>query len=136
MSISDTVKNYLAEPSRINILSTSTNDGKANLAMFGSPILTDDSHIMMVLSDNRTYANLTQNPEAALLVIAGDKTGMQTEGCRLYLKVNCIEDSGPRLDQMKAEIMARIGDAAKILKHLVVFDVVGTRPIVDMGQGI
>ena len=84
MSISETVKSYLAQPSRVNILSTSTKDGKANLAMFGSPVLTDDSKIMMVLSDNRTYTNLQQNPEAALLVIAGDQTGMQTEGCRLY----------------------------------------------------
>ena len=136
MSISETVKTYLNQSSRINVLSTSTKDGETNVAMFGSPVLTDDAKVMMVMSDNRSYANLRQNPRASLLVVVPGKTGMQTEGCRLYLKVNTMEDSGPRLDKMKSEIMSRIGDAAKILTHLVVFDVMDTRPIVDMGQGI
>lgn len=136
MIVSDAVKSFLAQSPRINVLSTSSNSGEANVALFGSPVLADESTVMMVLSENRSFANLLENPRAALLVIMPGTSGMQTEGCRLYLKVKTIEDSGPALDTMKAAIKARIGNAAEMLKHLVVFDVEETRPLVDMGQGI
>jgi len=136
MIVSETVKGYLAQSPRINVLSTSSNRGEANLALFGSPVLSDDSTVMILLSENRTYANLVENPRAALLVIMPGTSGMQTEGCRLYLKVKTIEDSGPALDTMKAAIKAKVGNAADLLRHLVVFDVEDTRPLVDMGQGI
>ncbi|MDQ7784005.1 MAG: pyridoxamine 5'-phosphate oxidase family protein [Desulfomonilaceae bacterium] len=136
MIVSDTVKGYLARSPRINVLSTSSNGGEANVAMFGSPVLVDDSTVMIMLSENRTYANLLENPQAALLVVMPGTSGMQTEGCRLYLKVRTIENNGPAFDTMKAAIKARVGDSADILKHLVVFNVEETRPVVDMGQGI
>ncbi|MBI5568725.1 MAG: pyridoxamine 5'-phosphate oxidase family protein [Desulfomonile tiedjei] len=136
MLVSEAVKGYLAQSPRINVLSTSSNRGEANVALFGSPVLIDESTVMMMLSENRTYANLRENPRAALLVIMPGTTGMQTEGCRLYLKVKTIEDSGPALDAMKAKIKAKVGNAADMLKHLVVFEVEETRPLVDMGQGI
>lgn len=79
---------------------------------------------------------MLENPRAALLVIMPGTSGMQTEGCRLYLKVKTIEDGGTAFDTMKAEIKARVGKAAEMLKHLVVFDIEETRPLVDMGQGI
>jgi hypothetical protein len=104
--------------------------------MFGSVVWAGDSTIRLLLRDNRTYANLRENPRAALLVTLPGKTGMQTEGCRIYLKVQSIEDGGDTFDKMKAGVKAKVGDAAETLKHLVTFDILETRPIVDMGQGI
>ena len=130
------VKEYLSVPNKVNVLSTSNKAGESNIAMFGSVVLKDDSTLMLVLRENRTYTNLRENPHAALLVIIPGRTGPETEGCRMYIKVSTIEDSGATLEEMKTQIRAKIGDRADTLKYLVIFDILETRPIVDMGQGI
>ena len=135
-NISEKVKEYLSSPKKTNVLSTANKAGECDIAMFGSFVWTEDSAIMLLLGNNRTYANLKENPRAALLVTLPGKTGMQTEGCRVYLKVRSVEDSGDTFDKMKAGVKTRVGDAAEMLKHLMIFDILETRPIVDMGQGI
>jgi hypothetical protein len=136
MSVSKKVEECLSSPEKTNVLSTASKDGECNIAMFGSFVWAGDSTIRLLLGDNRTYANLRENPRAALLVTLPGKAGMQTEGCRIYLKVRSVEDGGDTFDKIKAGVKARIGDAAEALKHLVSFDILETRPIVDMGQGI
>ena len=136
MNVSKKVEACLSSPEKTNVLSTANKDGECNIAMFGSFVWAGDSAIMLLLGDNRTYANLTENPRAALLVTLPGKAGMQTEGCRIYLKVRSVEDGGDTFDKIKAGVKAKVGDAAEILKHLVIFDILETRPIVDMGQGM
>jgi len=53
---------------------------------------------------------------------------MQTEGCRIYLKLQSIEDSGKMYDKVKKASEQKVGDAAEMLKHLVAFDILKTRP--------
>ena len=134
--ISEKVKGYLSVKGKMNILSTSNKAGETNVAMFGSFLLPDDTTMMLMLGDNNTYANLKENPHASLLVVLPGKTGMQTEGCRIYLKLRAVEDNGKMFDRMKAGVREKVGDAAEMLKHLVVFNIIKTRPIIDMGQGI
>ena len=134
--ISEKVKEYLSLPEKTTVLSTSDKEGKNNIGMYGSFMLKDDSTLFVMFGDNRSYANISENPYAALMVIAPGGTGLQTEGCRVYLKVRSVEDSGSMFDQIKDGIRARIGGGADILKHLVAFDIIETRPIVDMGQGV
>ncbi len=134
--ISEKVKEYLSATGKMNILSTANKAGETNVAMFGSFLLSDDTTMMLMLGDNNTYANLKENPHAALLLVLPGKTGMQTEGCRIYLKLKSVEDSGDLFDRMKAGVREKVGDAAEILKHLAIFDIIKTRPILDMGQGI
>ena len=134
--LSEKAREYLTLPKKINVLSTSNKASENNIAMFGSFVLSDDSTMMVLLGDNRSYANLKENPLAALLVMAPETSGMQTEGCRVYLKAMSMEDSGETFDRVKEGVRARVGDAAESLKHLVIFQVLGSRPIVDMGLGI
>ena len=136
MNVSDTVKQFFATRERTNILATAGADGKVNVAAFGSPALEGDDRVSMLLGDNRTWANLGQNPRAAFLIIMHGGTGMGMKGCRLYVKVARTADSGPPFEARMAEIRARIGDAADMLKHLVVFDILEVRPILDLGQGV
>lgn len=134
--ISEKVKEYLSVTGKMNVLSTANKAGETNVAMFGSFLLSDETTMMLMLGDNNTYANLKQNPHAALLVVLPGNTGMKTEGCRIYLKVKSVEDGGDMFDRMKAGVRAKVGDAANMLNHLVIFDIIKTRPILDMGQGI
>lgn len=136
MKINEKVRGYLLAEGRSNVLATTDGSGKANVAVFGSLALVDDETILVMVGDNRTYANLKANPSAACLVTLHGKTGMQQEGCRLYLRVRSIEDGGKMFDEVKGKVKARVGDAAEMLKHLVLFDIVDVRPILDMGQGV
>jgi hypothetical protein len=47
-----------------------------------------------------------------------------------------FEDVRKMYDKVKRDVRSKIGDTAEMLKHLVVFDIFKTRPIVDMGQNI
>jgi len=134
--LSEKVIEYLSLPDKMNVLSTSAKNGETNIAMFGSLFMADKETIMLMLGDNQTFKNLQENPMASLLVVAPGKTGMQTEGCRIYLKLRGIQDSGDMYDQVKGAVRAKVGDAADMLKHLVAFDILKTRPIVDMGQSV
>jgi len=136
MKVSETVKKCLEQEGRANVLATSDRSGKVNVAMFGSYQLMDDSSVIVMLGDNRSYKNLKENPHAACMVMMHGKTGLATEGCRLYMKVRAMEDEGEKWNEVREKIRARIGDAANMLKHLVWFDIVEARPILDFGQGI
>ena len=136
MKASETVQKMIQTKNRTTVLATTDKSGNINIAMFGSLELVDEGTMRMMLGDNRTYANLTENKKAACLVTLPGKTGMSTEGCRLYLTVNRIMDDGEEWEQVKSEIKARIGGAAEILKHLVIFDIKDVRPILDLGQKI
>ena len=151
MKVSDTVKEYLNNPQRINILSTANKDGVPNVAIFGSPILTEEHTVSLVLRDaSRSYANLKENPNAScLVVIPGDKP-TKVKGCRLYLKVNRIDwgrnpiylhkrDEGGEKTweaSFDAELEKKTEAREEKDTHLIIFDIVDTRPIVDMGQAI
>ena len=136
MNINEKVNAYLQEEGRSNVLATTDKSGKVNLAVFGSLALADDATVIVMVGDNRTYGNLQENPFASCLVTLHGKTGMQQEGCRLYLKVRSIEDEGKMFDEIKENVRERVGDAAEMLKHLVWFDIEEVRPILDMGQGV
>ena len=79
--------------------------------MFGSYQLVDDSSVMVMLGDNRSYKNLKENPQAACMVMLHGKTGLATEGCRLYMKVRTMEDEGEKLNEVKEKIRAESGAA-------------------------
>jgi hypothetical protein len=63
-------------------------------------------------------------------------TTTHQSGCRLYLKVSSVLDGGKQWEECRERIRARIGSAADMLKHLVSFEIVEARPILDFGQGI
>lgn len=136
MKVNEKTREYLQTEARSNVLATTDKSGKVNLAVFGSLALADDATVIVMLGDNRSYSNLQENPLASCLVTLHGKTGMQQEGCRIYLKVRSIEDEGRMFDEIKEKVRAKVGDAAQMLKHLVRFDIEDVRPILDMGQGV
>ena len=136
MKLNDKARGYLRTEGRTNVLATADRCGHVNLAVFGSLALADDTSMIVLVGDNRTHANLRENPFAACLVTLHGKTGMQQEGCRLYLKVRAIEDGGRVFEEVKGQVKAKVGEAAEMLKHLVWFDILDVRPILDMGQEV
>jgi hypothetical protein len=136
MKISETVKKCLETEGKTSMLATSDKSGKVNVAMFGSLMLVDDSSVLVMLGDNRSFSNLKENPQAACIITLPGKGGMATQGCRLCMKVRTIQDEGEKFNEVKEKIRAKLGAGADILMHLVMFDIVEARPILDLGQGI
>lgn len=136
MQVSDAVKEFFAVRERTNVLATCGKDGAVNVAAFGSPALSGGDTIIMMLGDNRSFANLAENPKAALLVMMHGGTGMGMKGCRLYLTLRETADSGEKFEALLTPIRERIGRGADILKHYVEFEITSARPILDFGQGV
>jgi len=127
---------YFNKSPRIGVLSTADKSGHVDSGISGSPRMTDEKTVIMGLSNNRTLANLQQNPHAVYLIIEPGTTITDWKGIRVYLVALQIATSGGDLDAFKSQIAEVIGkESADMMVALVTFEVTGVRPIVDMGQG-
>lgn len=127
---------YFNKSPRIGTLSTADNAGKVNSGVFGSPHMIDEKTVVMGIGQNRTLANLQQNPHAVYLIIEPGASIMDWKGVRVYLKAQNIATSGPMLDNFKAQIAKVAGEeAGQMIYATVSFEITEVRPIFDMGQG-
>jgi len=55
---------YFNKGPRLGVLSTSSNDGQVDSAVFGSPHMIDEKTVLVATAKNRTFANLLENPNA------------------------------------------------------------------------
>jgi hypothetical protein len=90
----------------------------------------------MGLGNNRTLANLKENPYAAYMIMEPGKSLPEWKGVRLYLKASGIETEGNKLELIRSIIAEKAGaNAAKIIQAAVTFEVLEVRPLADFGQG-
>jgi hypothetical protein len=115
-------------------LATADTYGKCDAACFSSLRLADRSTMTVTMSPNRSLSNLKANPNAAFVVTRGNSIE-DVDGCRVYLLVREIIESGPALEEARQAAAEQMGEeAAKHIKAVVTFDITETRPIIDMGQ--
>lgn len=127
---------YFNKKPRIGTLSTADEVGKVNSGVFGSPHMIDEKTVVMGIGQNRTLANLQQNPYAVYLIVEPGTGIMDWKGVRVYLKALNIATSGPMLDNFKAQIAKTAGEeAGKMIHATVSFEITEIRPIFDRGQG-
>jgi len=127
---------YFNKQPRLGSLSTSGKDGKVDVAYFGSPRMTDEKTVVIALGNNRTLANLQENPYAVFMIMEPAQTMTEWKGVRVYLKMKEIQTSGPALEQFRAQIAQFAGEAAaKALYAYVAFELYEIRPFADFGQG-
>lgn len=116
-------------------LATADAGGRCDVACFSSLKLADRSTMTVTMSPNRSLSNLKTNPNAAFVVTRGDSIE-DVDGCRVYLLVREIIESGPVLEEARQKVAEQMGEeAGKHVKAIVNFDITETRPIIDMGQG-
>ncbi len=127
---------FNANQARLGTLSTSNKAGEVNVAHFGSPRMVDAQTIAMGLAQNRTLANLQENPNAVFMVMEPGGAPREWHGARLYLKVTSCETSGELLVDIRTKIALAAGeDAAKMIHTAVTFEITEIRPVADSGQG-
>ncbi len=127
---------YFNKQPRLGTLSTADSSGKVNSAYFGSPRMMDEKTIFMGLGNNRTFANLQENPNAVFMVMEPGKSIMDWKGVRIYVTMIDCQTSGKKLDQLKAAVAKHAGEnAAKMMHAAVTFEIHEIRPLADFGQG-
>jgi hypothetical protein len=128
---------YFNKSPRIGTLSTADGAGNVDAAVFGSPRMIDEKTVVMGLGENRTYANLRENPHAVFLIVEPAGAAITDwKGVRVYLEVRELADSGSLFDDLKRGIASVLGEEAAGMIHAAVrFEVTGVRPLIDMGQG-
>ena len=96
----------------------------------------DEKTVVMALGNNRTFANLLENPYAAFMIFEAGRVLSDWKGLRIYLKMKEYQTSGKKLDMMRAQVGQMAGEeAAKGVHAAVTFEVQEVRPLVDFGQG-
>ena len=134
--MSDKLIEYFNKQPRLGTLSTADKNGKINAAYFGSPRMVDENTIFMGLGNNRTFANLQENPHAVFMVMEPGKTIMDWKGIRIYVTMSECQTAGKKLDDMRAAIAKHAGEAASKMIHAAVsFEIQEIRPLADFGQG-
>jgi len=118
---------------RIGSLSTANKIGDVNVAVFGSPQMTDENTVVMGIGENRTFRNLQRNPKAVFIVMEPGETVMDWKGARVYLEAIDMETSGEFYNQIKHNIAKAAGQQAADMIHAAIrFRVTEVRPIVDV----
>ena len=134
--MSEKLIEYFNKQPRLGTLSTADKNGKINAAYFGSPRMVDEKTIFMGLGNNRTFANLQENPHAVFMVMEPGKTIMDWKGIRIYVTMSECQTAGKKLDDMRATIAKHAGEAASKMIHAAVsFKIQEIRPLADFGQG-
>jgi hypothetical protein len=120
------------DSARIGVLSTTDRKGQPNVAVFGSAYMPDELTLVVAMGDTRSAQNLLETGRAVFMSVVPNENPMNTQGCRVYLKLRSMEKEGPNLDSVK-ERVAKIANekAAQMIKYAVFFDVESTRPLID-----
>ena len=134
--MSELLMEYFNKQPRLGTLSTADKNGKVNSAYFGSPRMVDEKSIFMGLGNNRTFANLQENPSATFMVMEPGESVIDWKGVRIYVKMTECQTAGEKLDNFKAKLAAEKGEgAAKMMHAAVTFEILEIRPLADFGQG-
>ncbi len=135
-AVSKKLMEYFNKQPRIGTLSTASKDGEVNVAYFGSPRMIDERTVTMAVRNNRTFANLQENPNAVFMILEPAKTGSEWKGLRVYVKMTDHQTSGEKLESTKAAIAQAAGEeTAKSIYAALTFEIKDIRPLIDVGQG-
>lgn len=127
---------YFNKQPRLATMSTADKEGKVDVSVLGSPQMVDEKTVVMTLRDNRTFANLKENPYAVYAIMEPGKTSPEWKGVRVYLKMIDYQTAGEKFETMKAAAIQRLGEArAKLICVAVTLEVYEIRPMIDSGQG-
>ncbi len=120
---------------RLGTLATADDKGKVDNAVFSALQMVDENTVMMAIGDNRSYANLKINPQAAYIFFEPAESPYDWRGARVYMRVADSAEAGPVFDQMVAMVRQMAGDqAADNVKATITFSIEEARPLIDMSK--
>jgi hypothetical protein len=123
---------FINRPGSYGILATVGPGGESNSALFASARMPDEQTLVLALSENRSLNYLRGNPRATFLIFEPGDNPLLWRGCRLYLRMRELADSGPLLASIVAQVTTEAGSmAAQTLRAAILFDITAIRPLID-----
>ena len=127
---------YFNKAPRLGVLSTSSSDGRVDSAVFGSPLMIDEKTVLAATTNNRTFANLLENPHAIYTIMEPADSITDWKGIRVYMKLKEYTTSGELLEMIRTQAANFVGEeGAKLIHAALTFEVYEVRPLIDFGQG-
>ena len=127
---------YFNKAPRLGVLSTSSSDGRVDSAVFGSPQMIDEKTVLAATANNRTFANLLENPHAIYTIMEPADSITDWKGIRVYMKLKEYTTSGELLEMIRTQAANFVGEeGAKLIHAALTFEVYEVRPLIDFGQG-
>ena len=127
---------YFNKQPRLGTLSTANQEGKVDVAYFGSAQMVDEKTVVVGMGDNRTLSYLKENPNAVYMIMEPGDKPITWKGVRVYLKMTDCQTSGTKLDGIRAQIAQKVGAeiANKMIHAYIAFEIQEIRPFADFGQ--
>jgi hypothetical protein len=117
------------------LLVTSDRKARPNVAVYGSPRMIDENTIVLASRECRSYRNLRENPEAAIMIAEPGEIRHDSKGVRVYLQLAAIETDGELLESFRKDVAARAGEeASKSLRAAIRFRITEIRGMIDRPQ--
>ena len=114
---------YFNKAPRLGVLSTSSSDGRVDSAVAAT-------------ANNRTFANLLENPHAIYTIMEPADSITDWKGIRVYMKLKEYTTSGELLEMIRTQAANFVGEeGAKLIHAALTFEVYEVRPLIDFGQG-
>ena len=127
---------YFNKAPRLGVLSTSSSDGRVDSAVFGSPQMIDEKTVLAATANNRTFANLLENPHAIYTIMEPADSITDWKGIRVYMKLKEYTTSGELLEMIRTQAANFVGEeGAKLIHAALTFEVYEVRPLIAFGQG-
>jgi hypothetical protein len=96
----------------------------------------DEKTVIGATANNRTFANLQENPHAMYTIMESGESITDWKGIRVYMKLKEYATSGELLDMIRTQAANFVGEeGAKMIHAALTFEVYEVRPLVDFGQG-
>lgn len=122
---------YFSTTRGTGILATSDREGKVGIAVYSRPHVMEDGTLAFVMRERLAYRNVMHNPHAAYMFIE-DAPGYR--GTRFFLRKVREELNEDLVAKMTRPWLSPDEDRAKGPKHLVIFAVDASLPLVGAGK--
>ncbi len=99
---------YFAKAKGTGILATADKAGKVDVAIYARPYVIDPKTVAFVMAENRSYANVCENPKAAYLFL---EETQGYAGKRLYLTKTKEERDPARVKKLREDLAKDFGRA-------------------------
>jgi len=125
------LKDYFEKTKGMGILSTSSQDGRVNAAVYARPHFNGDGQVAFIMADKLSHKNLQENPWACFLF---KEDGPGHQGKRLYLKKVRETDDDQAIRQVRNKGPLACCECSGQTKYLVSFTIDNELPLVGDKQ--
>jgi hypothetical protein len=111
---------YFNKLPRLGVFSTSSTDGRINSAVFGSPQMIDEKTVIAASADNRTLANLQENPHTMYTIMEPGDSITDWKGIKVYMKLKEYITPGELLNMTRTQAANFVGEeGAKMITRCI-----------------